>query len=104
MVFYSPANSGPLYYVYLAKSFIGWSVAMAVFGRAQCGVISGKFVGDNKLCSSLSFSYYLLEAYILITAQLPFATKTLMVIIKMTVHSLINKGLPDNLHKGRKYE
>ena len=61
-------------------------------------------VGDNKLCSSLSFSYYLLEACILITVQLPFATKTLLVIIMMTVHSLTNKGLPDNLHKGRKYE
>ena len=60
-------------------------------------------VDDNKLCSSLSFSYYLLEAYILITVQLPFATKTLLVIM-MTVHTLINKGLPDNLHKGRKYE
>ena len=47
-------------------------------------------------------SYYLLEAYILITVQLPFATKILLVIM-MTVYSLINKGLPDNLHKGRKY-
>ena len=27
-------------------------------------------VDDNKLCSSLSFSYYLLEAYIPITVQL----------------------------------
>ena len=60
-------------------------------------------VCDNKLYSSLSFSYYLLEAYILITIELSFATKTLLVIM-MTVHSLIIKGLIDNLHKGRKYE